>query len=298
MEAKMEKVSSASRSLILSIRLYQALLTVYPSEFRRAYGGPMLQVFRDCSQRALNEGGTAGLLALWSRTMLDTVQTALEEHMQRGVDMSKEKFFKLSGWALMLGGLATMLGWLASTRPDYNRYNARSLPIDQYANAIEFPLIVMGMLLLSVGLIGLFLRYGQGAGGFGRFSLGLGALSGAISAIGAIGLGIFDSEPWWSTFFIGMVVQYLGLTLFGVANLRQRALPRWNGLPILAGIWIPLSVVVGLIIEQGTGQWVEWPEAVFLIVWLLSMAGLAGLGYLMQSDPQPAQTPPITSSTA
>ncbi len=284
----MDNSTNAPRSLILSTRLYKTLLAVYPSEFRQAYGGPMLQVFRDCSQHALRESGRAGLLALWSRTMLDTVQTALEEHVQRGVDMSKEKFIKLSGWALMLGGLAVMLGWLAGTRPEYNHYNARSLPIDQYANAVEFPLIVMGMLLLSIGMIGLYLRYGQGAGGFGRYSLGLGALSGAVCAVGAIGLGINDNEPWWSIFFFGMLFQYLGLTLFGIANIRQRALPRWNGLPILAGIWIPLLVLVGLIIEQGSGQWVEWSEAVFMTLWLLSLAGLAGLGYLLQSDPQPA----------
>ena len=51
----MEKSTNAPRSLILSTRLYQALLAVYPSEFRQAYGGPMLQVFRDCCQRALRE---------------------------------------------------------------------------------------------------------------------------------------------------------------------------------------------------------------------------------------------------
>ena len=49
-ETNMEKTTNAPRSLILSIRLYRALLTVYPSAFRQAYGGPMLQVFRDCCQ--------------------------------------------------------------------------------------------------------------------------------------------------------------------------------------------------------------------------------------------------------
>jgi hypothetical protein len=274
--------------LIVSTRLYRALLAVYPSEFRRAYGGPMLQAFRDGCRRALREAGAAGLLSLWGRTLLDTVQTALEEHAQRGVDMSREKFIKLSGWALMLGGLAVMLGWLAGTRPDYNRFDARSLPIDRYANAAEFPLIVMGLLLLSAGFIGLYLRYGQSSGGFGRLSLGLGALSGAASALGAIGLGLFDSDPWWSLFFFGMVFQYLGLALFGLANLRRKALPRWNGLPLLAGVWVPAFTLASLIIEQARGGWVELPEAVFMSLWLLSLAGLAGLGYLLQSDSRPA----------
>jgi hypothetical protein len=286
----MEKTQNVPRSLTLSSRLYQALLTIYPSEFRRAYGVPMVQLFRDSSLRALRETGPAGLISLWGRTMLDTVQTAIEEHAQRGVDMSKGKFVKLSGWALMLGGLAVMLGWLAGTRPEFNRFNARSQAIDQYANAVEFPLIVMGLLLLSVGFIGLFLRYGQGAGSFGRFSLGLGALSGVVSAAGAIGLGINDSEPWWSMFFFGMTVQYLGLALFGIANLRQRALPRWYGMPLLAGIWVPSFVILSLISEQVNGGWVDWPDLAFMILWLLSLVGLAGLGYLLQSDSQPAGT--------
>jgi hypothetical protein len=165
MEAQMEKTPNAPRSLILSTRLYQALLAIYPSEFRRAYGGPMLQVFGDCCRRALLEGGAVGLLSLWMRTMLDTVRTAFEEHTQRGVDMSKEKYIKLSGWALMLGGLAVMLGWLASTRPEYNRGSAFSQPIDQYATA-GFPLIVMSTLLLS-GLTGAAALW-AGVGSFGR----------------------------------------------------------------------------------------------------------------------------------
>ena len=120
----MEETANEPRSLILSARIYHALLVVYPSEFRQAYGSPMLQVFRDCCRRALGDAGPAGLLALWARTLLDTVQTAFEEHAQRGVDMSKEKFVKLSGWALVLGGPVVALGGLAATRPEYPRPKA------------------------------------------------------------------------------------------------------------------------------------------------------------------------------
>ena len=290
----MEKYSNAPRSLILSTRLYQALLTVYPSEFRHAYGGLMLQVFRDSCQRALRESGTAGLASLWNRTMLDTVQTALEEHAQRGVDMSKGKFIKLSGWALMLCGGIMSLGLLAGTRPQYNPFNALSLPVDQVLNAAATPLIAVGLLLLSLGFIGLIVRYGQKAGSFGRFSLALGVLSGVISTAGAIGLGILGSDPWFSMFFFGLTIQLLGLTLFGVASLRQRTLPRWNGLPVLAGVWFPLSVIVTLIFEQARGG-VVWMDVISPVFWLLSLAGLAVLGYLLQSDAKPAD---ITTSAA
>lgn len=291
----MEETANEPRSLILSARLYQALLAVYPSEFRQAYGSPMLQVFRDCCRRALGEAGSAGLLALWARTMLDTLQTALEEHVQRGVDMSKEKFIKLSGWALMLGGLALLLGFLAGTRPEYNQFNARSLPIDQYANAVSDPLMVMSMFLLAVGVIGLFLQYGPRAGSFGRASLGLSALSGVVGAIGSVGLSIVDENPWWSIFFFGLVFEFLGLALFGLTNLRQRVLPRWNALPLLASMWVPLYVLASLVIELGRDGWMQAPLVVDLAMFLLTTVGLAGLGYVLQGEP-PKST--VTSAAA
>jgi hypothetical protein len=284
----METNTNNLRWLALSTRLYQALLAIYPSEFRQAYGNPMQQLFRDCCRQALRESGAAGLLSLWMRTMLDTVQTALEEHTQRGIEMSKDKFIKLSGWAMIIGGLVTMLGWLASTRPEYEPYNFLRNPIDFYANAVEIPLIVTGLILLSVGFSGLYLRYGRVSNGFGRFCLGFGAASGVVSAIGAAGMNF--NEAFWSLFFFGLTFQFLGLALFGITNLRQRTLPRWNGLPLLAGAWVPLFVLVSLIVEQVSGRWVETPGAVFPIVWLLTLVGLAGLGYLLQSDPQPAST--------
>jgi hypothetical protein len=204
--------------------------------------------------------------------------------------MSKSKFVKLSGWALMLGGLAMILGFLASTRPEYDRFNARSAAIDQYANVAAAPLIVMSMLLLSVGFIGLFLRYGQAASSLGRTSLGVGALSGLVSAAGAIGMGILESEIGWSIWYYGMFFQFLGLALFGITSLRQRSLPRWNGLPIFAGIWIPLFMLAGILSEQLSGRWIEPSETLTTILILLTLAGLMGLGYLLQSDSQPVDT--------
>ena len=292
----MKEISNEPRSLTVSTRLYEVLLAVYPSEFRQAYGGPMLLFFRDCCRRALSEAGAAGLLALWARTMLDTVQTAIEEHSQRGVDMSREKFIKLSGWALMLGGLALSLGWLASTRPEYNRFNAASLSIDRYVNAVEGPIIVMAMSLLAVGMIGLFLQYGQQAGSFGRVSLGLGAISGVIGAVGSAGLAILDSDPWWSIFFTGMLFEFLGLALFGLANLRRRMMPDWNVLPLLAGIWFPSYVLASLILETSSGSWAQLPMLVDLSMFLLTTAGLVRLGFVLQLDAKNAATPAAPES--
>jgi hypothetical protein len=48
---------------------------------------------------------------------------------------------------------------------------------------------------------------------------------------------------------IGILSHVIGLTLFGVANLRRRVLRRWNGLPILMGLFggvIPVGSSLGL----------------------------------------------------
>lgn len=279
----MEKTPNAPRSLILSTRLYQALLAVYPSEFRHAYGGPMLQVFRDSSQRALRESGAAGLLSLWSRTMLDTVKTALEEHTQRGVEMTKEKFFKLSGWAMIAGPVLFLIGGWANNRPEYSQFNAASLPIDRYASAAAAPLIVLGLVFISLGILGMLLRYSPKMDGTG-FLLGIGALAGLVSAVGAAIVALNDSSPWWEIFILGMAIQYIALAIFGFVNLRRRLLPRWNGLPIMA-LWFPAAMLLSF----GIIPW-EISIPVFASLWILTCVMFAGLGYLLQSDAQPAGT--------
>jgi hypothetical protein len=272
-----------------SLWLYRLLLYIFPSEFRREYGHPMLQVFRDCCRRKLTERGSFGLIALWMRTMLDTLATAIEEHSQREVDMSKEKFIRLAGWALPAGGLAVILGWLASMRPEYYQYNLRSLWIDQYLNVADMYLLALGMLLLSVGFMGLLARYGTESGRWGRLWLGFGAVSGLVSTSGAVGMGIGDNELWWALLFFGMGFTYLAMAMFGVLCLRHRFLPKWNGLPLLAGIWVPLLMTISILYVEIIGGSEELPEPVFGLIWTLSLIGIAGVGYLLQAD-SPAQS--------
>jgi hypothetical protein len=88
--------SSANKSLVVSNRLYNLLLTAYPAEFRREYGAQMAQVFRDrCREEQGRAGGNrrrAGLWRVWMETILDLARTAPEEHLQyagRGVRLMK-----------------------------------------------------------------------------------------------------------------------------------------------------------------------------------------------------------------
>ena len=62
----------------LSTILYRILLTLYPADFRRAYGELMLQLFRDQLRDARRVGGYAWLI-LWWRTLTDFIVSALAE---------------------------------------------------------------------------------------------------------------------------------------------------------------------------------------------------------------------------
>jgi hypothetical protein len=282
----MDNTTNLPRSLIVSSRIYKLLLGVYPSEFRREYSSPMQQVFRDCLLRAEREGGPWALAELWARTMLDTVSTAVEEHSRRGVDMSREKFYKLSGWALILGPLLFLIGGWANNRPQYSPFNAAAGPLDRYANAADTPLIVLGLVFVSLGLIGMMLRFSPRLDSSGIL-LAIGALAGLISAGGVVLMAITPGDDWesvgWFTFLLGLAVQYVALTIFGIITLRRKLLPRWNGLPLLA-LWMPALLLFSL----GIGPW-EPGIQVFAYLWILTIIMFAGLGYLLLSSPSSVQ---------
>jgi len=292
----MRKELTQDSSLVsFSVDVYRMLLAAYPSGFGRAYSPHMLQVFRDNCRRTIQQGGTSGMLELWALTMLDYISTVIEENLQRGTEMSKSKFIKISGWSMTIGAIAFVLGFIAGTRPEYSPYNARSLAIDRYLNDADMILFFLGMLLVVIGLVGLYVGYGERSGWFGKISLAVSIVSGLVTIVGATGLGIYDSDPYWYMFFYGMTIMLLGLVFFGIACLRNQALPRWNWLPLAAGIWWPLFVIVSSILESSKGGWLELPDAFFMILISLTGLGLAGLGYVLQSDaPEEQQALPVT----
>jgi hypothetical protein len=272
----MGATKSDPRSISLSKNLYHLLLAVYPTAFRQEYGSLMVQVFTDRAREMVRRNGAQGLLSWWVRTLFDMLATAIEQHSQKGVDMSKEKFIKLSGWSMALGSLLIGLGLLASSRPEYLEYDIYSQPVDRYLNVLDLPLFIIGMLLVCLGLAGMIVRYGQAAGGAGRAFLVLAILSGMVSSAGGLGLGIVDSDPWWSMFFLGATAVFLCLALFGVVCLQRPVLQRWKALPLVTMIGLPLSVVLAM------GMTPELPGAVFTVMMVVSLVGLAGLGYLLQ----------------
>src|SRR5215216_622316 len=140
--------------------------------------------------------------------------------------MSKSQLIKFSGWAFILGAFAfiTILS----------------------GSSVQILGSVISSILLAVGMSGLRARYGERAGNFGRNILLLGP-GGPILLVIFIVMGLSVNVPvaeveegLWILIFVGPAISLLGLTLFGLVALRSKPMPRWNWLPVFAGIWYPV----------------------------------------------------------
>ena len=264
--------------LSFSDNLYRRFLRAYPAEYRQGFSEDMAQVFRDLCREIYEREGLVGFLELWLTTLFDLLKTAIEERSREVVQMTKEKFVRLSGWALMLAGATFMLGFALG-----GQETSFSDPLggqDAFVEYSQLVLIPLSMALLTVGMLGMRSRYGAQVGRFGRFSLVLGAIGGAIGFVGGIGLGLLlDGDGWWITTMLGLLLVLVGMLLFGIAAVRNRPLPRWNALPLITGSLFLLIPIATLITGSD-----ELSVPVLATIFLLIAAGFVALGFVVQGD--------------
>ena len=67
----------------MSDRIFRALLLLYSSDFREAYGDEMTRFFNDRLARARETGGELAAARLWLRTSVDVARTAIAERATR-----------------------------------------------------------------------------------------------------------------------------------------------------------------------------------------------------------------------
>jgi hypothetical protein len=170
--------------------------------------------------------------------------------------MSKSQLIKFSGWAFILGAFSFA-------------------PLLTGSDPIAIPGSEISAILLAVGLLGLRARYGEHVGGVGRNSLLLGA-SGPILLVIVIAMGLSGiltetqiTKGLWVLLFGGPAISLLGLTLFGLAALVSRPMPRLNWLPLFAGIWYPVTYVLFSVYDishKGVFPDQYLPELVLMVV--------------------------------
>ncbi|HEY8437953.1 MAG TPA: hypothetical protein VIK65_05000 [Candidatus Limnocylindrales bacterium] len=65
------------------VRVYGALLRLYPRTFRQGYRHEMTVLFAQQLEDARATDGTVGVLRLWARSLADVVATAPAEHLEK-----------------------------------------------------------------------------------------------------------------------------------------------------------------------------------------------------------------------
>lgn len=255
-----------------SVKVYRLLLNAYPAKFQQEYGLEMVQVFKDCCLRTLRQGGTNGIVQLWAVTLLDLIQSVISEHAQKEIEMKKEmkpEDIRRSGWALILGAVLFVL-----------------IIFMRFPSEFEPLLLVFVILpLLAFGVLGLRQRYGVKVGSFGGNILLIGAIFGPLTSL--IGFFLLRVGRYWFITGTGPAVLFTCLILFGVVALYKRPLPRWNILPILAGLAYPVFWFNGFVTSSITGYWVRGPgipEGLLIILGTIQFIALAALGYILKSD--------------
>ncbi len=199
-------------------------------------------------------------MGLWARTLFDLVRTALAEHVQEVTHMSPRSLMRWSGPVAMLGGLL----WAASL-------GINGLEMGLWAGA--------ALVCFLIGVVGLYAR--QRAGWLARTGLVAGVLAALVGAIGAF----FNV---WGFFGGGVMLLTLGMVLLGIASLRNRALRRWNALPLVVGLWPPLLFELTNP-YHAPGNAMPWAQPAALLIYGL---GWVALGYVLWSGAGKTATPP------
>ena len=266
--------------IAVSVRVYQALLVAYPTKFQQEYGPHMLQVFRDCCLRTFRQGGTNGMVRLWAITLFDLVQSLVSEHTQKETFMTRSKFIRLGGWSLMLGAVTLFIFLLGVTVDENVRPYRWVQTFTGFSNSLY---IWATPVLLGIGLFGLRARYGDHTGGLGKNILLLGGIFGFVLTM--IGLVTIETTEWgWLLFYGGSAFSLLCLAVFGFLAQQTKPLPRWNSLPIWAGLPFPLFFITLNLVELTGRQTSKELDLVLTIVVMLQCIALFMLGNILQGD--------------
>jgi len=147
---------------------------------------------------------------------------------------------------------------------------------------------ILSMMLLAVGILGLRSRYGEQVGGFGKNILLIGVALGSLTSLA----GLFGAatDPLWILITAGPAVLFASLALFGIVALYKKPLSRWNILPLLAGVWVPIFFVPAFI-EVFNGNWNPDVGNLAMPLIILQCVALSILGYILISDAPQEMTP-------
>ena len=244
-----------SGALLISERLYGALLHLYPQEFRAAYGQQMRLTFRDACRKVYYRNGAGGLLVLWLPTLLDLFKSAIIERSRQGeITMTNSRRIALAGPLTILAGLM----WVVSSIGDLillTGLASSNKNLELFLDEAFLLIFSLSFVPMVFALIGIRLDLHHAAGIPARLGLTLsvaGCVGMIVAALARLLLGWIDPELVWQSPWMNYITEacllslMIGYILFGIDALRYKLLPRWNLLPLLAGstilFWFAITV--------------------------------------------------------
>jgi hypothetical protein len=208
-----------------SQRVYRALLRAYPRELRSEYGDEMVRCFRDLSREALEDGGRLGLTALWARTLLEWLFTALNE---RSTMFARHAYRPVVGVAVATVAIL-MIPFVG-------------MRISNDWNWSLFDFIVMGALIFGTGLAYVLISRKGGTTAY-RFAVGT-ALAAAFLLVWInLAVGVIGSEdnPANLMYFGVLAIGFIGAI---IAELRPQGLARVLFAMALAQALVPVIALI------------------------------------------------------
>lgn len=208
-----------------SIRLYSALIGLYPKRFREAYGEELLLVFRDCAQDGHQRSGGWGVMQVWLGVLPDLMTSAAEQHAEEDMSMMINVLIgMLSGAGFIGGALWILASILILQRP-------MGIASGSYRDVADLlPLFFIGVKMVSMGLIGVFLLPSRPWKLLSRVLV-------LVAAGGGLVTGLlwqsYAASADWRMLVAGVLVQSACLALAGFSLMRQSRSRLW-GLVLLS----------------------------------------------------------------
>ena len=187
--------------------------------------------------------------------------------------MNKSIFVRWTGWLLMVGAIAFLLGPIGMLFSESQTIDWNTPPMQLAAFSMFWAPV-----LLAVGMLGLRARYGVGGGIllFGAMVGGLLVIVGTLVQFLTPDYSV--SETYFGVWLGGVLVLNVCLSIFGILALIQKPLPRWNWLPLVAGAWILLLPLLAGIMGDSLS-----PTIIIAVLVMMTVAQIM-LGYILQAD--------------
>jgi predicted amidohydrolase YtcJ len=143
-----------------------------------------------------------------------------------------------------------------------------ALFLSEPADDSAFIVLLLLFFPIALGVAGLAALWRGGI--FGTFALWFSLLGAIVVVLGGIMLEWFDNESAWWLFLVGGPAYAIGLSLFGLANLKGRVLTRLNALPLAVGLFGGIApVALGFLLPESS----DFPWQMIL--------GVLGSGWLL-----------------